>query len=89
MQETWVWPLGWEDPVEKGTATHSSISAWEIPWTEVLDWLQSMLFQRVGHNWAEQLSKQKQAVGTQEYNGEVRYMTLELGQKDMFEGPYT
>ena len=33
MQETWVQSLGWEDPREKGTATHSSILAWRIPWT--------------------------------------------------------
>ena len=33
MQETWVRSLGWEDPLEKGKATHSSILAWEIPWT--------------------------------------------------------
>ena len=33
MQETWVCSLGWEDPLEKGTATHSSILAWRIPWT--------------------------------------------------------
>ena len=32
-RETWVQPLGWEDPLEKGTATHSSILAWRIPWT--------------------------------------------------------
>ena len=34
MRETWVWSLGWEDPVEKGMATLSSILAWRIPWTE-------------------------------------------------------
>ena len=34
MRKTWVWSLGWEDPLEKGTATHSSILAWRIPWTE-------------------------------------------------------
>ena len=34
MQETWVRSLGWEDPLEEGTATHSSILAWRIPWTE-------------------------------------------------------
>ena len=34
MQKTWVWSLGWEDPLEKGTAIHSSILAWRIPWTE-------------------------------------------------------
>ena len=45
--ETWVWSLGWEDPLEKGKATHSSILAWRIPWTA---W--SMGSQRVGHNWA-------------------------------------
>ena len=33
MWETWVLPLGWEDPLEKGKATHSSILAWRIPWT--------------------------------------------------------
>ena len=33
MWETWVWSLGWEDPLEKGTITHSSILAWRIPWT--------------------------------------------------------
>ena len=33
MQETWVRSLGWEDPLKKGTATHSSILAWRIPWT--------------------------------------------------------
>ena len=45
MQETWVRSLGWEDPVEKGTAAHSSILAGRIPWT-----VQSMGSQRVGHN---------------------------------------
>ena len=33
MWETWVWSLGWEDPLEKGKATHSSIVAWKISWT--------------------------------------------------------
>ena len=47
VQETWVWSLGWEDPLEKGMATHSSILAWRIPWT-----VSSMGSQRVGHNWA-------------------------------------
>ena len=37
MQETWVQSLGWEDPLEKGMATHSSILAWRIPWTEEPD----------------------------------------------------
>ena len=42
IQETWVWALGWEDPLEKGMATHSSTLAWRIPWTEEPDGLQSM-----------------------------------------------
>ena len=42
MQETWVQSLGWEDPLEKGKATHSSILAWKIPWTEEPGRLQSM-----------------------------------------------
>ena len=40
-QETWVQSLGWEDPVEKGMATHSIILAWRIPWTEEPGRLQS------------------------------------------------
>ena len=42
MQETRVWSLGWEDPLEKEMATHSSILAWRIPWTAEPDGLQSM-----------------------------------------------
>ena len=42
VQETWVRTLGWEDPLEKDMATHSSILAWRIPWTEELGGLQSM-----------------------------------------------
>ena len=42
MQETWVRFLGWEDPLEKGMATHSSILAWRIPWTREPGRLQSM-----------------------------------------------
>ena len=34
MQETWIQPLGWEDPLEKGMATHSNVLVWRIPWTE-------------------------------------------------------
>ena len=50
MQETWVRFLGWEDPLEKGMATYSSILAWRIPWTEEAGGLQSVGSQRVGHN---------------------------------------
>ena len=41
-QETWVRSLGWEDPLEKALATHSSILAWRIPWTEEPGGLESM-----------------------------------------------
>ena len=50
IQETQVQPLGQEDPLEKGMATHSSILAWRIPWTEEPGQLQSMMLQRVRHN---------------------------------------
>ena len=49
MQETWVRSLGQDDPLEKGMATHSSILAWRITWTEETGGLQSMGPQRVGH----------------------------------------
>ena len=49
MCETQVHFLGWEDPLEKGLSTHSSILAWRIPWTEEAGGLQSMGSQRVGH----------------------------------------
>ena len=51
-QETRVRSLGWEDPLEKEMATHSSILPWRIPWTEEPGGLQSTGFQRVGHDWA-------------------------------------
>ena len=50
MRETWVQSLGWEDPLEKEMATHSSILAWKMPWTEEPGGLQSMRSQRVGHD---------------------------------------
>ena len=52
MQETQVWSLGQEDPLEKEMAIHSSILAWKIPWTEEAGGPQSMGSQRVGHDWA-------------------------------------
>ena len=50
-RETWVWSLSWEDPLQKGIATHSSILAWRIPRTEEPGKLQSMESQRVRHDW--------------------------------------
>ena len=51
MWETWVWFLGWEDPMEKGMASHPSILAWRIPWTEEPGRLQPMGSQRVRYDW--------------------------------------
>ena len=50
MQETWVQSLGWEDPLEKEMATHSSIITWRIPWTEEPVGLQPLGSQRIRHN---------------------------------------
>ena len=50
MQETWVRSLGWEDPLEKGKAAHSSILAWRIPWTEEPGGLQPVGSQRIRHD---------------------------------------
>ena len=55
MQKTQVQSLGWEDPLEKEMATHSSILVWRIQWTEEPGGLQSMGSQRVGHDWATTL----------------------------------
>ena len=58
MQEARVRSLGWEDPLEKEIATHSSTLAWKIPWTEEPGRLQSMGSQRVGHDRDTSLSHQ-------------------------------
>ena len=50
MQKTLVRPLGWEDPLEEGMATHSSILAWKIPWTEEPGELKSQVSQKVDHD---------------------------------------
>ena len=50
MQETWVQPLGWEDPLEEGMATHSRTLAWRIPWTEEPGRLYSIGSQRVRYD---------------------------------------
>ena len=50
MQETWVQSLGWEDSLEDGMETHSSILAWRVPWTEEPGGLPSMGSHRVGYD---------------------------------------
>ena len=62
-QQTWVQPLGWEDPLEKEMATHASVLAWEIPWTKEPGGLQSMGSQRVRHDLVtQQHYKKKKSV---------------------------
>ena len=56
-QETQVWSLGWEDPLEMGMEAHSSIFALKIPWTEKPGGLRSPGSQRVGHDWAHSTHK--------------------------------
>ena len=53
MQQTWVWSMYQEDPLEEGMAIHSGILAWRIPWTEELGELQSIESHRVGHDWSD------------------------------------
>ena len=65
MQETWVQSLGQEDPLEKEMATHSSILAWRIPWTDEPGGLQFMGLERVRCNWAH----------VHTYGKEARYYT--------------
>ena len=62
MQETWVWSLRGQDTLEKEMATHSSILAWEMPWTEEPGRIQSMGSQRVGHNLAPKQQQQMLAL---------------------------
>ena len=57
IQETQIQSLSLEDPLEKGKATHSSILAWRIPWTEEPGWLELMGLQRVGHDWVTNTHK--------------------------------
>ena len=59
MQETWVQSLGQKDPLEKETAAHSGILAWEIPWTEEAGRLQSMRLRKVGHNLVTKQQEQR------------------------------
>ena len=63
MQEMWVRSLGWEDPLEKEMATHSSILAWEVSWTEEPDGLPSMRLQKVRHNLATEQQQGKDSKG--------------------------
>ena len=70
IQETWVWSLGWEDPLEEGTATHSSILAWRILGQRSLAGTLLGL-QRVVHNWETNQSTAQQAVHYQPVNKNI------------------
>ena len=61
-QQTWVLSLGWEDPLEDRMALHSSITAWEIPWTEKPGGVQSMGSQRVVHDWVTERTHTEEEV---------------------------
>ena len=67
MQEIQFWSLCWEDPLEEEMATHSSILAWRIPWTEEPGRLWSKGSQRVGHYWSDFKHKHEPRSGTQAY----------------------
>ena len=68
MQEMWVWSLGWEDPLEREMATHSSILAWEVPWIEEPSGLQSMESQTVGYNLSIKQQQQNVSGNMEEVN---------------------
>ena len=76
MQETRVQSLGWEDPLEKAMAPHSSTLAWKIPWTEEPGRLPSMGSQRVGHVWETPLSLSFSSHTTN--NGRIRIQPTDL-----------
>jgi len=78
MREMWVLLLGWEDPLEKEMATHSSILAWEILWTEEPGGLQSMGLQRVRHDWAHPHAHQEPRSITVWVNVIVGFMSPNL-----------
>ena len=78
-QETWVWSLSWEDPLEKGMATHSSILAWRIPWTEEPDGLQFTGSQRVGQDWVTNTHKHTHThIHTHTQESPRRFVNLQM-----------
>ena len=87
MQETRVQSLGWEDPLEKEMATHSSILAWKIPWTEEPGRQQSTGPQTVGHDWATSLThslkarKQKECISSYLRCPEMKLASGQAGAK--------
>ena len=78
MQETQDWALGWEDPLEKEMAIHSSTIAWKISWTEEPGRLQSIGSQRVRHDWATSLHFTDTPIHT--------WRKLKKGRKHQYQG---
>ena len=86
MQETQVWSLGWEEPLEKGRATHFSTLTWKIPWTEEPGGLQSMGLQRVGHHWTTTTTIIHILAGPGEFHGKMYEMpSTGLGHSGLLE----
>ena len=77
MLETLVQSVGQEDPLQKGMATHSSILAWRIPWTEKPGRLQSIGLQRVGHDWAHMRSDMQFASSKNSLDEEFNFFNRE------------
>ena len=80
--ETWVWSLGWEDSLDEGMATHSSILTWRVPWTEEPGGLPSMGLQRVRHNWETKHSTEYVYDGSLEKQIRHRVATRRLATKE-------
>ena len=74
--ETWIWPLGQDDPLEKGMASHSNILAWRIPWTEEPGGLQSMGSQRVRWDWASNKNFHKKIEKKQKQKHSKRFVNF-------------
>ena len=86
IQETRVWSLGQEDPLEKGKTTHSSILAWRIPWADP-GRSQSMESQRVGHDWATHTLTHTYTHRSQQAAGRNLFLALDparVGRKAQF-----
>ena len=84
-QETWVRFLGQEDSVEEKIVTHSSILAWEIPWTEDPGRLQSMGPQRIGHDWANNTFTLTLSTLTEMNLGEIFFIVILIGIAELHE----
>ena len=70
--------LGWENPLDKKMATHSSSLAWKIPWTEEPGRLQSMVSQRVGHDWATSLHFKQYLLSTAQTTGIMLVLDISI-----------